>query len=68
MELTSDSKKLLELMYQHHDLLYSISGVKKDQYVHLTISVEQLNVLSQAMASLACLIALNPSFKSGNKN
>ena len=68
--LSDSSLKLLELLHVNHDALYRItSGAGKDkteraeQYAHITINVDELNKVVQGMASLASIIALNPSFK-----
>ena len=65
--LNNNSLKLLELLHVNHDTLHTITvGAVKDkteQYVQISIKVDELNKIAQGMASLASIIALNPSFK-----
>ena len=73
--LSDNSLKLLELLNVNHDALCTItSGAGKDksdqseQYAQITIKVDELNNVAQGMASLASIIALNPSFKPERSN
>ena len=73
--LNDSSLKLLELLHVNHDALYTItSGAGEDkteqseQYVQISIKVDELNKVAQGMASLASIIALNPSFKPEKTN
>ena len=74
-DLNNNSLKLLELLHVNHDALHTITvGAVKDkteqseQYVQISIKVDELNKVAHGMASLASIIALNPSFKPEKTN
>lgn len=67
--LTEKSNKLLELLHQNHGALYNKNTDQQAQtYLNITISAEQFNLISEGMAALASIIALNPSFKASDGN
>ena len=66
--LTKNTKHLLDLLNKNHSSLHFVTGSKGNEYVQITISSVELNRLSEGMATLASLIALNPGYKTDKIN
>ena len=66
--LTKNTKRLLDLLNQNHSSLHFVTGIKGNEYVQITISVAELNRLSEGMSTLASLLALNPCYKTDKIN